>query len=57
MKKEPVPKMQTDIMIPRHICDWKDKFQPDMKGGLAWYTDNSKTNKGTGAGVMVMVQG
>jgi hypothetical protein len=26
-------------------------FQPDRKGGLIWYTDGSKTNKGTGAGV------
>jgi hypothetical protein len=25
--------------------------QPDRKGGLTWYTDSSKTNKGTGAGV------
>jgi hypothetical protein len=26
-------------------------FQPGRKGGLIWYTDGSKTNKGTGAGV------
>jgi ribonuclease HI len=30
---------------------WKEAFQPDRKGGLIWYTDGSKTNKGTGAGV------
>jgi hypothetical protein len=27
--------------------EWKDGFQPDWKGGLIWYTDGSKTNKGT----------
>jgi ribonuclease HI len=26
-------------------------LNPDNKGGLVWYTDGSKTNKGTGAGV------
>jgi hypothetical protein len=26
-------------------------FEPDKKGVLIWYTDGSKTNKGTGAGV------
>jgi hypothetical protein len=50
-------------VIPRHVNDkpftisfpdrseWKDGFQPDRIGGLIWYTDCSKTNKGTGAGV------
>jgi hypothetical protein len=50
-------------MIPKHVydkpltirfperSDWKEGFQPDRKGGLIWYTDNSKTNKGTGAGM------
>jgi len=32
-------------------CEWQNKFQPDIKGGLVWYMDGSKTNKGTGAGV------
>jgi hypothetical protein len=30
---------------------WKEGFQSDRKGGLIWYTDGSKTNKGIGAGV------
>jgi ribonuclease HI len=29
----------------------KTGFNPIQKGGLIWYTDGSKTNKGTGAGV------
>jgi ribonuclease HI len=32
-------------------CIWQNGFNLDNKGGLAWYTDRSKTNKGTGAGV------
>jgi hypothetical protein len=28
----------------------KDRFQPDKKGGLIWYPDGPKANKGTGAG-------
>jgi hypothetical protein len=55
--------MGTDKMIPRHVyskpfavrfpdrSEWKDWFQPDSKGGRIWYTDGSKTTKGTGAGV------
>jgi ribonuclease HI len=54
--------MGTDKMIPRHVYDkpfmvrfadrseWKDKFSPTQKG-LMWYTDGSKINEGTGAGV------
>jgi hypothetical protein len=50
-------------MIPRYVYDkpftftfpdrgeWKDRFQSIRKGGLIWYTDGSKTNKNTGAGV------
>jgi hypothetical protein len=30
---------------------WKEEFQPNRKGGLIWYTDGSKINKGTGGGV------
>jgi hypothetical protein len=30
-------------------CEWQNRFNPDNKGGLAWYTDRSKTNTGTGA--------
>jgi hypothetical protein len=32
-------------------CEWQHGFNPDNKGGLIWYTDKSKTNKGTGPGV------
>jgi hypothetical protein len=62
-KEELIIHMGTDKMIPKHVCDkpstvrfphrseWKDGFHPDRKGGLIWHIDNSKTNKGTGAGV------
>jgi hypothetical protein len=32
-------------------CEWQNGFNPDNKGGQVWYTDGSKTNKGTGADV------
>jgi hypothetical protein len=63
MTEEPILQMGTDRLIPRHVNDkpftvrfpdrreWKDRFQPERKGGLLWYTDISKTNKGSGAGV------
>jgi hypothetical protein len=63
MKEEPILQMGTDKMIPRHVYDkpftvrfpyiseGKDGFQPNRKGGLIWYTDGSKINKGIGAGV------
>jgi hypothetical protein len=63
MQKEPILQMGSDKMIPRHIYDkhftirfpdrseWKVGFQSNRKGGLIWYTDGSKTNKGTGIGV------
>jgi hypothetical protein len=50
-------------MIPRNVyeksftnrfpdrSEWEKGFEPDKRGGLIWYTDGSKTNKGTGAGV------
>jgi hypothetical protein len=50
-------------MIPRHIydkpftikfpdrSDWKEGVQPNRKGRIIWYTEGSKANKGTGAGV------
>jgi hypothetical protein len=53
----------TDNRIPRHAyhklfkvqlpdkCEWQNGFYPDNKGGLVWYTDVSKTNESTGAGV------
>jgi hypothetical protein len=55
--------MGTDKIIRRRVYDklftvrfpergeWKVEFQPNRKGGLIWYRDNSKTNKGTRAGV------
>jgi hypothetical protein len=63
MKKEPILQIGSDKMISRHVHDKpfmirfpdrserKVEFQPNRKGGLIWYTDGSKTNKGTGAGV------
>jgi hypothetical protein len=63
MKKEPILQMGSDKIIPKHVYDkpfmirlpdrseWKEGFQPDRKGRLIWYTDGSKTNKGTGARV------
>ena len=29
-------------------CKWQNKFNPDNKVGLVWYTDGYKTSKGTG---------
>jgi hypothetical protein len=63
MKKEPILQMGSDKMIPRNVYDkpftirlperseWKEGFEPDRKGGLIWFTDGSKTNRGTGTGV------
>jgi hypothetical protein len=31
--------------------EWQNRLNPDNEGSLVWYTDGSKTNKGTGAGV------
>jgi hypothetical protein len=55
--------MGSDKMILRHAdeksftirfpdrSEWNRGFQLDKKWGLMWYTDDSKTGKGTGAGV------
>jgi hypothetical protein len=63
MTEEPILYIGTDRMIPRHVYDkpftvrlpdrseWKDGLQPNRKGGLIWYKDGSKTDKGTTAGV------
>jgi hypothetical protein len=63
LKEEPILQMGSDKMTPRHVFDkhftirfpdrseGKERFQPNRKEGLIWYTDGSKTNKGTGAGV------
>jgi ribonuclease HI len=63
MTEEPILQIGTDKPIPRYVYDkpftvrfpdrteWKDKFQLGRKRVLIWYTDGSKTNKGTGAEV------
>jgi hypothetical protein len=63
MEHEPILQMGCDRMLPRYAyhkpftvkfpdkCEWQNGFKPDNKGGPVWYTDGSKTNKGTGAGV------
>jgi hypothetical protein len=33
------------------LCEWQNRFKLDIKGGLVWYMDRSKTNKGSGAEV------
>jgi len=55
--------MGSDMMLPRKAyhkpftvkfpdkCKWQNRFNADDSGGLVWYTDRSKTNKGTVAGV------
>jgi hypothetical protein len=39
--------LQLDFLIE---VNGKGGFQPDRNGGLIWFTDGSKTKKGTGAG-------
>jgi hypothetical protein len=63
MEHEPTLQMGPDRMLPRYAYhkpftvkfpdkyEWQNGFNPDNKGGLVWYLDGSKTNKGTGAGV------
>jgi hypothetical protein len=63
MIKEPILQMETDKMIPRFAfrktftvrltsrSEWDRGFVPIRQEGLIWYTDGSKTNEGTGAGV------
>jgi hypothetical protein len=63
MVKEPILRMGTDKMIPRYVYDisfiirfpdrseWKHRLGTDRNGGIIRYTDASKINKGTGAGV------
>jgi hypothetical protein len=69
MKKEPILQMWSDKMIPSHVYDkpfmirfpdrseWKERFHPDRKGRLIWYTDVSKTIKALELGCIAMVQG
>jgi hypothetical protein len=63
MEHEPILQMRSDRMLLRYAyhkpftvkfpdkCEWQNRFNLDSKGGLVWYTDGSKTNEGTGAGV------
>jgi ribonuclease HI len=63
MEQEPILLMGTVRVTPRYIFhkpfkvhlsnkhEWQNGFNPDNKGHLVWYTDGSKTNEGTGAGV------
>jgi len=32
-------------------CEWQNEPNPDNKGVLVWYTDGTRTNEGSGAGV------
>jgi hypothetical protein len=55
--------MGTDWMMLRHAhhkplavkfpekCEWQIGFKPDIRECLVWYSDGSKTIKGTGTGV------
>jgi hypothetical protein len=63
MEHDPILQMGSDMMLPRYAYhkpfivkfpderEWQNGFNPDNKGGLVWYTNRFKTNKGTGAGV------
>jgi hypothetical protein len=63
MKHEPILLAGTDKMILRYahhksfkvqLCnthEWQNGFNPANDKGLVWYTDGSKTNESTGAGV------
>jgi ribonuclease HI len=63
MDHEPILQIGSDRMLLRYVyhnpftvkfpdkCEWQNGFSPDNKGRQVWYTDGSKTNKGTGAGV------
>ena len=61
MEQDPILQMGSHRMLLRYAyqkpfkvklpnkCEWQNKFKPDNKGGLVWYTDRPKTNTGTGA--------
>jgi hypothetical protein len=63
MEHEPILQTGSDSMLPRYAYHkpftvkfpekykWQNRFNQDNRGGLVWYTDGSKTNKGTGGGV------
>jgi hypothetical protein len=66
---EPILQMETDKTITRNVynkafmvrfpdrSEWKDRLQPNRKGGLVWYADGTKINNGIGAGVYDYIQG
>jgi len=61
MENKPILHMWSDRMLLRYAyhkpftvkfpekCIWQNGFNRDNKQGLVWYTDGSKTSKGTGA--------
>jgi hypothetical protein len=63
MHHESILQMGSDRVIPRCAYhkpftvkfpdkyEWQNGLNPDNKGGLVWYTDRSRPNKSTGAGV------
>jgi ribonuclease HI len=63
MIKEPILQMGTDKIMPRYAfhkpftvkltnrIEWDRGLVPIRQWGLIWYTDGSKTNEGTGAGL------
>jgi hypothetical protein len=55
--------MWSDRLLPRYVyqkpfivkfpekCEWQNGFNADNKWGLVWYTEGSKTERGTSAGL------
>ena len=33
------------------MCEWQNGFKLEMEGGLVWYTDRCKTDRGTDSGM------
>jgi hypothetical protein len=65
MEHKPIPQMGSDRMPLRYTfhksftvkfldkCVQQNRFNPDHKRDLIWYTNGSNTNKGTGAGMYI----
>jgi hypothetical protein len=63
MEQKPILQMGSERILPRYVyhrpfmvkfpdkCNWQNRFNPESKGDLVWYTDEHQTNKGTGTGV------
>jgi hypothetical protein len=56
VEQEPILQMEIDRIIPRYVykpvtvkfrdkCDQQNRLKPNIKGGLDWCTNRSKTNK------------